>query len=202
MAGYGIILVIKEGGKIMNSHDWDTICKKLDKFMEDNLEIVSSGYNAFPSGMEKKLDDFIDKTREIPMAKKSEFFQDVLERMRNELGLEKSEVYTPAKVSKSNYSKWLGHNRPHVKKEEVIAIGFALIGADVHKNKPPKLLPEDRMYELLISAGGIDYTLKNSVYDLVIIFSLKEEIFDIDDINHLLRYKHLLELPKWNPKGN
>lgn len=182
----------------MNLNDRDSIVKELDKYIEDNFGMVTPGFNALHSEKEEKerLESFIKETRCKAGREMDVFFANILEDMMKQLGSKPPEIYNPALITKDHWSKLLGPDRPHPKKFTVIALGFALIQADVKKNNPLKLPPEERMNTLLYSGGGIDYTLKNSsVFDLVIKFCLQEKVYDVDNVNFFLAHKKLPMLP-------
>jgi len=182
------------------------ICKKLDNFIEENLEIPSNGFSAFPR--DDKLEKYIDEEWEKKSISGSgsgsgsggsddTFFGQYIEEKREELGLKPSDLYKPALLSRDFYSKLISIDHPRPGRYPVMSLAFPLINADVIKNSPPLMSPNERMKEMLLFSGGIDYILRNtSIFDLVIIFCLNEALYDVNVVNHLLKNKDLPLLPK------
>jgi hypothetical protein len=187
--------------------DRGSIFQRLDKYIEDNLELeMEMGLYAFPNKgkdrYKEKLDAFIAERGNYSEGKEM-FFCDVLEKMMNDLDLDPPDVYKPAYITRDRWAKWLGPDRPHPGRFGVIAIGFSFIQSDVKKNGYLVLPPEKRMNKLLYSGGGVDYILKHGTnFDLTIMFCLNENIFDVLDVNELLAYKKLPLLPDGKKKGD
>jgi hypothetical protein len=181
--------------------DHNSVFQRLDQFIEDNLEVeIEMGLHAFPNrgedGRKKKLDNFIKEMIGKGDREKEMFFADILEKMRIDLNLNPPDVYKPALITRDCWAKWMGSDRPRPERPRVIAIGCSLIQADVKKNGSPVLPPQERMNELLFSAGGADYILKHgSKFDLTIMFCLNENIFDVLEVNELLAYEKQPLLP-------
>jgi hypothetical protein len=182
--------------------------KKLDAFIEENFEPPPPSFNAMHNdgrGDEQKseeerekqrLEDFIRENigQSGPGEKR---FANIIEDMREELGLEPSGLYKSASITRFHYSKLIGPDKPQPKRNTVIALAFPLIKADTRKNAPPIYEPEERMKILLYSGGGINYVLrKGSIFDLVILYCIREKKFDIDEVNKRLDYKGLPPLTK------
>ena len=109
---------------------------------------------------------FIDERR------KSETFSVLLERKRLEKGLTAPQLYEGAWIDRKLYSKINGNRHYHPSKNTAIALGFSL------------KLTKEEMEELLASAGYI--LSMSSIFDLVILFSLENDIYDLYDVNALL----------------
>jgi hypothetical protein len=188
--------------------DRNSVFQRLDKYIEDNLEIkLEEAFHAFPNkgkdGNKEKLDAFIAEQLGNRSGEKEMFFGDILEKMRRDLNLEPPDVYKPAYITRDRWNKWLGPDHPHPEKFGVIAIAFSFIQADVKKNSTPILPPAERMNELLSASGGADYKLKHgSKFDLTIMFCLHENISDVLEVNELLAYNNLALLPNGKKKAD
>lgn len=118
------------------------------------------------SKISDRLDEFIKEKRE------KSTFSVLLDRMREEKRMSKSELYELAWLDRRYYSKVIGDRHYHPDKTKVIQLALGL------------KLDEAETTALLESAG---YSLsKTSIVDLVILFCIKEQIYDIGDVNALL----------------
>jgi hypothetical protein len=108
----------------------------------------------------------------IRKERKSETFSTMLDRLRQEKGMTAAQLYDGAWVKKQLYSKIMGERNYHPSKNTVIAFGLSL------------RLTQEEMDELLECAG---YRFSNSsIADLVILFCLKDGLYDLHDVNALL----------------
>jgi hypothetical protein len=99
-------------------------------------------------------------------------FAHVLDKLRIEKGLTKSELYKSALVDKRLYSKIVTTPNYQPAKNTAIAFGLAL-----------RLKPEE-FNNFLQNAG---FALSDSsIFDLVIRFCVEREIFNVNDVNALL----------------
>jgi hypothetical protein len=175
----------------------DSLCKELDKFIQDNIYIEEPDY--------KMRDDEkpIEKNNEILNKFISEYktvnrepFHVVLNKMINEIKLENEQpnIYKLALISKDHFSKLI-NNKNQPKKNAIISLGFALNSKNIQKNnmlnKNPKLI----MNELLISRRDEYFIIGyNDPFDLAIIFCLEklaDTECDITDIDYQLKSQGL-----------
>ncbi|GHV63457.1 hypothetical protein AGMMS49587_13540 [Spirochaetia bacterium] len=108
----------------------------------------------------------------IESQKNRETFSVMLNRLREERGLEPPELYKAADIDRKLYSRIMGERDYRPSKATVISFGLAL------------KLSDSEMDALLESAG---YALSRSViFDLVISFCVENMIYSIPDVNALL----------------
>jgi ABC-type uncharacterized transport system fused permease/ATPase subunit len=113
-----------------------------------------------------------DLSRFIRKERNTETFSAMLERLRLERKLSPAQLYNGAWIDKKLYSKIMGERNYHPSKNTVIAFGFSL------------KLNHDDMKELLRVAG---FSLSaSSIFDLVIMFCLENELYNLHDVNALL----------------
>jgi hypothetical protein len=112
------------------------------------------------------LSDFIRKER------KSDTFSTTLDRMRQEKEMTAAQLYNGAWIKKQLYSKIMGERNYHPSKNTVIAFCLSL------------RLNHEEAEELLEVAG---YRFSNSsIADLVILFCLDHDLYELHDVNALL----------------
>ena len=112
------------------------------------------------------------KDLESILNNRGETFSCMLERLREEKGMTRADLYNKAYVSRSVYSKIVSNMNRQVSKETALALGLALE------------LPLPQLQEFLNSAG---YSLKkSSIYDGIIEYCVLKDIFDIDEINDIV----------------
>ncbi|GHU15835.1 hypothetical protein FACS1894163_03980 [Spirochaetia bacterium] len=108
----------------------------------------------------------------IESQKNRETFSVMLNRLREERGLEPPELYKAADIDRKLYSRIMGERDYKPSKTTVISFSLAL------------KLSDSEMDALLESAG---YALSRSViFDLVISFCVENMIYSIPDVNALL----------------
>ena len=135
-----------------------------------SLRELTRGINGPLTGSFDSISDTL--SRFIKKEKKSETFSVMLERLRKEKGMTAAQLYNGAWIKKQLYSKIMGERNYHPSKNTVIAFGISL------------RLDRDEMDGLLESAG---YRFSNSsIADLVIMFCLSQNLYDIHDVNALL----------------
>ena len=114
----------------------------------------------------ENLAGFIRKER------KSDTFSTMLERLRQEKGMTAAQLYNGAWIKKQLYSKIMGERNYHPSKNTAIAFCLSL------------RLTREEMEKLLEVAG---YQFSNSsIADLVILFCLDHDLYDLHDVNALL----------------
>jgi hypothetical protein len=160
----------------------DTLVAGLKTFIRENYQLLSGIFPGLrkppakrfkpafkPSRFGQKADElgaFIKKERN------TETFSAMLERLRLEKQMSPSVLYKGAWIDKKLYSKIMGERNYHPSKNTVLAFGFSL-GLD-----------REAMDLLLKSAG---YQLSNSsIFDLVIMFCLENQLYNLHDVNALL----------------
>jgi hypothetical protein len=182
------------GGTMMSPEELASLIEYLDDYILSHLE---AGAPDLPIDGEDadELEKFIAGTfgsgDDGP-----KFFDECVDAMMKELGLEPPDVYKEALITRDHWSKMMGPDLPRPGKYTVIALAFVFIHADAKKNNPMHMVPEKRMNKLLLSGGGDYYTLKNtSVFDLVIKFCMERKKYSVDDVNAILAYKGQPLLP-------
>jgi hypothetical protein len=108
----------------------------------------------------------------IRKERKSDTFSTMLDRMRQEKEMTAAQLYNGAWIKKQLYSKIMGERNYHPSKNTVIAFCLSL------------QLDQEEAEELLEVAG---YRFSNSsIADLVILFCLDHDLYDLHDVNALL----------------
>jgi hypothetical protein len=99
-------------------------------------------------------------------------FLHLLEKYKTQRDMSDSEVYGNAWIDRRHYSKIINERFYHPTKKTIIALGMAL------------QLNKEEMDDLLISCGfALSY---QSIFDLVIMFCIEKNLYNIYDINALL----------------
>jgi hypothetical protein len=134
-----------------------------------SLGKLARGMHSGPSHFEELTETL---SRFIKKERKTETFSVMLDRLRTEKGMTPAQLYNGAWINKQLYSKIMGERNYHPSKNTVLAFGFSL------------KLNEEGMGELLESAG---YMLSSSsILDLVVLFCLEHDLYDLHDVNALL----------------
>ena len=150
------------------------IKKKLEKYLNDNLEIRKSllgAYRAKSAPMEdycaaESINTYINNNKE------EDTFQTKLFNYIDSKNLKDSDVYNKVDIDRRLFSKIRSNKDYHPSKETIILLGIALE------------LTEEEIEDLLNSAA---YSLPmNTTYDLIIRFCFKEKIYNLNQINEFL----------------
>jgi hypothetical protein len=120
-----------------------------------------------------EFETMLDKAKEFIEIKRNHyFFTDLLIKYRDERQLSDNELYGRALIDRRLYHKIIKDRYYHPEKNTIISLGIGL------------KLNREQMDKLLAKAGFmLSYSL---ISDLVIMFCLEEEMYDIHDINALL----------------
>ena len=141
----------------------ETFEKKSPKFFEEKRAKIESKYFRY-SLSRPKLNKFFEEN-------KGETFSEMLLRLIEESGEKNSAVYNRAKITRQHFHR-IKHNENYQPNKDT-AIAFALaLKLDLNAAK-----------NFLSSAG---FTLSKSRRDLIITFFIKDEIFDVDELNDCL----------------
>ena len=160
------------------------IKKKLEKYLNDNLEVERSFFGTFKAkaapiedycSMEtaSNINNYINDNKE------EDTFQTKLFNYIDSKDLKDSDVYNKVNIDRRLFSKIRSNKDYHPSKETIILLGTALE------------LTEEEIVDLLSSAS---YSLPmNTTYDLIIRFCFKEKIYNLNQINEFL-YDHNCKL--------
>jgi hypothetical protein len=144
---------------------------ELQQFINNNKMVVEKnvkfGTQHLESYQEKKkdIDDFIEENKDDPFVKKLFHYID-------QSGKKDSEIYNKAGIDRRLFSKIRSNEDYHLSKNNVIALCLAL---------------ELKLKEAKELLGTCGYSLSNSSnFDLIIVFFINKEIYDLDVINEAL----------------
>ena len=159
------------------------IKKKLEKYLNDNLEIKREFFGTFKAKAAPMEDYCSMETSSINNYindnKEEDTFQTKLFNYIDSKNLKDSDVYNKVNIDRRLFSKIRSNKDYHPSKETIILLGIALE------------LTEEEIEDLLTSAS---YSLPmNTTYDLIIRFCFKEKIYNLNQINEFL-YDHNCKL--------
>ena len=159
------------------------IKKKLEKYLNDNLEIKREFFGTFKAKAAPMEDYCSMETSSINNYindnKEEDTFQTKLFKFIDSKDLKDSDVYNKVNIDRRLFSKIRSNKDYHPSKETIILLGIALE------------LTEEEIVDLLSSAS---YSLPmNTTYDLIIRFCFKEKIYNLNQINEFL-YDHNCKL--------
>lgn len=159
------------------------IKKKLEKYLNDNLEIKREFFGTFKAKAAPMEDYCSMETSSINNYindnKEEDTFQTKLFKFIDSKDLKDSDVYNKVNIDRRLFSKIRSNKDYHPSKETIILLGIALE------------LTEEEIEDLLTSAS---YSLPmNTTYDLIIRFCFKEKIYSLNQINEFL-YDHNCKL--------
>lgn len=138
------------------------VFSKLKSFYYEDECVDSDYFNASQSS----LNEYIENE------KNESNFQTLLFKYIDSRNLKDSDVYNKVNIDRRLFSKIRNSQNYHPSKETVILLAIALN------------LNEDELLSLLNSAS---YSLpKNNIFDLIIRFCFKKQIYDLNQINELL----------------
>lgn len=159
------------------------IKKKLEKYLNDNLEIKREFFGTFKAKAAPMEDYCSMETSSINNYindnKEEDTFQTKLFKFIDSKDLKDSDVYNKVNIDRRLFSKIRSNKDYHPSKETIILLGIALE------------LTEEEIEDLLSSAS---YSLPmNTTYALIIRFCFKEKIYNLNQINEFL-YDHNCKL--------
>lgn len=156
------------------------LIEDLMEFIKENYELITPKFTIKNENNESEnqslsmnLEELImDLTNFIRSKRNRITFLNLLEKHKEQKNMSDSDVYTQAWIDRRHFFKITNERLYHPTKKTVIAIGIAL------------KLNIQEMDEFLASCGfRLSY---QSISDLVIMFCIEREIYNIFDINALL----------------
>jgi hypothetical protein len=156
------------------------VIEDLMEFIKGNYELATTKFTMENNGngIEKQLFPMnfeeltMDLTNFIRSKRNRITFLNLLEKYKEQKNMSDSEIYTQAWIDRRHFFKIINERLYHPTKKTIIALGIAL------------KLNMQEMDEFLASCGfRLSY---QSIFDLVIMFCIEREIYNIFDINALL----------------
>jgi hypothetical protein len=143
----------------------NTEFSRIKKLLAENFAEIKENHMEF-----EKFIDYV--TKYVRHHKNQTEFNDLLEKFTSKKGLTNSEVYKKAYIDRRVYSKLSGDHKYHPGKRTIIALGLAM---------------EVSRYEMEIFLASAGYCLNPcSVFDLVIMYCIENEVYNVNTVNALL----------------
>lgn len=182
----------------------DSLCRELDKFIQDNMHIEESGYHMRDDLVGREKDNEIEKYKNFKSEYKDKdesikpFFyvlDDIGRKLYEKWDEDKSDLWKYALISKDYVSKTKKENIKKINKYSILSIGFALNSKNLAMNNKLNKSAKDIMNELFLSRQEEKITINYAdPFDLVIIYCLEklaDTECDITDIDIFLKHEGL-----------